>query len=92
MDTIARIGGDEFIVLMESVSNVEDVKTMAQKLTYSLRRSIHWNAHELFVTSSIGISLAPDDGNTPEELMKKADIAMYQSKEKDGNTFQFYYA
>ena len=92
VDTIARIGGDEFIVLMESVSNVEDVKTMAQKLIYSLRRSIHWNAHELFVTSSIGISLAPDDGNTPEELMKKADIAMYQSKEKDGNTFQFYYA
>lgn len=92
VDTIARIGGDEFIILMESISNVQDVKAMAEKLNYSLRQSIHWNAHELFVTSSIGISLAPDDGNTPEELMKKADIAMYQSKEKDGNTFQFYYA
>jgi diguanylate cyclase (GGDEF)-like protein/PAS domain S-box-containing protein len=92
VDTIARIGGDEFIVLMESVSHVQDVKTMAEKLIYSLRRSMHWNAHELFVTSSIGISLAPKDGNTPEELMKKADIAMYQSKEKNGNTFQFYFA
>ncbi len=92
VDTIARIGGDEFIVLMESISNVQDVKAMAEKLNHSLRQSIHWNAHELFVTSSIGISLAPDDGDTPEELMKKADIAMYQSKEKEGNTFEFYYA
>ena len=92
IDTIARIGGDEFIVLMESVSNVQDVKTMAEKLNQSLNQPIYWNMHELFITSSIGISLAPDDGDTPEKLMKKADIAMYQSKEKGRNTFQFYYA
>ena len=92
VDTIARIGDDEFIVLMESVSNVQDVKTMAEKLSKSLNQPIYWNMHELFITSSIGISLAPDDGDTPKELMKKADIAMYQSKEKKRNTFQFYYA
>lgn len=91
VDTIARIGGDEFIVLMESVSNVQDVKIMADKLLQSLHQSIYWNMHELFISSSIGISLAPDDGTSPEDLMKKADIAMYQSKEKGGNTFQFYY-
>ena len=91
VDTIARIGGDEFIVLMESVSNIQDVKAMAEKLIKSLQQPIRWNAHELFVTSSIGISLASGDGDIPEELMKKADIAMYQSKEK-GNRFQFYYA
>ena len=92
VDTIARIGDDEFIVLMESVSNVQDVKTMAEKLNKSLNQAIYWNMHELFITTSIGISLAPDDGDTPKELMKKADIAMYQSKEKKRNTFQFYYA
>ena len=92
VDTIARIGGDEFIVLMESVSNVQDVEAMAEKLNQSLNQSIYWNMHELFITSSIGISLAPDDGSTSEELMKKADIAMYQSKKKGRNTFQFYYA
>ena len=92
VDTIARIGGDEFIVLMESVSNVQDVEAMAEKLNQSLNQPIYWNMHELFITASIGISLAPGDGNTPKELMDNADIAMYQSKEKGRNTFQFYYS
>ncbi|MCK5647968.1 MAG: diguanylate cyclase [Gammaproteobacteria bacterium] len=92
VDTIARIGGDEFIVLMESVTNVQDVKTMAEKLNHSLNQPIYWDMRELFITCSIGISLAPDDGDTPKELLKKADVAMYQSKEEGRNTFQFYYA
>lgn len=90
VDTVARIGGDEFIVLMESVSDVQDVKAMAQKLNQSLNRSILWERHELFITSSIGISLSPDDGDNAEELMKKADNAMYQSKVKGGNSYQLY--
>ncbi len=92
MDTIARIGGDEFIVLMESVTNVQDVKAMAEKLNKSLKEPIHWEMHELFITSSIGISLSPDDADCAEDLMKKADMAMYQSKENGRNTFQFYSA
>lgn len=92
VDTIARIGGDEFIVLMESVTNIQDVKTMAEKLNQSLKQPIYWNMRELFITCSIGISLAPGDGDTPKELLKKADVAMYQSKEEGRNTFQFYYA
>lgn len=90
VDTVARIGGDEFIVLMESVSGTEDVKKVAEKLNHSLQQSVHWDMHELFVTSSIGISLSPDDTEDPEELMKKADIAMYQSKKRGRNTYQFY--
>ena len=92
VDTIARIGGDEFIFLMESVSNVQDVKAMAEKLNQSLSKPIYWNMRELFITCSIGISLAPDDGETPKELMKKADVAMYQSKKKGRNTYQLYYS
>ncbi|MDX2506884.1 MAG: diguanylate cyclase [Gammaproteobacteria bacterium] len=92
VDTIARIGGDEFIVVMESVSNLKDVKSMAEKLKQSLQQSIHWDMHELFITSSIGISLSPDDAMNAEELMKKADYAMYQSKERGRNRFQFFHA
>lgn len=91
MDSVARIGGDEFIVLMESVVNVKDVKSLAEKLNKVLQQPIHNDQHDLFITSSIGISLSPDDADNAEELMKKADIAMYQSKEMGRNTFQFYH-
>ncbi len=90
MDTVARVGGDEFIVIMESVTDIEDVKKVAEKLNYSLQQSVNINTHELFVTSSIGISLSPDDSEDPEELIKKADAAMYCSKRKGRNTYHFY--
>jgi diguanylate cyclase (GGDEF)-like protein/PAS domain S-box-containing protein len=90
VDTIARIGGDEFFVMMESVSTVQDVQAMAEKLIHSLKQPVNWNnKHELFVTSSIGICLAPEDGKTPEEVLKKADIVMYQLKDIGGDGFQF---
>ncbi len=90
VDTVARIGGDEFIVILEAINGIEDVKKVARKLNHSLKKSVTWNLHEMFITSSIGISLSPDDSDNPEELMKKADIAMYQSKKKGRNTYQFY--
>ena len=92
VDTVARIGGDEFVVLMECVSDIQDVENMAKKLNESLKESIHWENHEVFITSSIGISLSPDDALDVEELMKKSDIAMYQSKKKGRNNYQFYSA
>ena len=90
VDTVARIGGDEFIVLMENVSSIKDVKSIAHRVNHSLNQSVHWENHQLCISTSIGISLFPDDGDTAEKLIKKADIAMYQSKAKEGNTFQFY--
>lgn len=90
VDTVARIGGDEFIVILETVTSINDVKKIANKLNHSLQQSVVWNMHEMFVTSSIGISLSPDDSEDPDELLKKADIAMYQSKKKGRNTYQFY--
>ena len=92
VDTVARIGGDEFIVIMESVSDIEDVKKVAEKLNHSLQQSVNINTHELFVTSSIGISLSPDDSEDPEELIKKADAAMYRSKQQGRNTYHFYHS
>lgn len=89
-DTVARIGGDEFIVLIDSFQDIDDVKKIAQKLNASMQQSIHWKMQELFVTSSIGISILPGDTEDPEELVKKADMAMYKSKGMGRNTFQFY--
>ncbi len=89
VDTVARIGGDEFIVLMENISSIKDVKSIVHRMNHSLNQSVHWESHQLCISSSIGISLFPDDGDTAEKLIKKADIAMYQSKVKEGNTFQF---
>ncbi len=89
MDTVVRIGGDEFII-MESVSSIEDVKKVAEKLNHSLQQSVNINTHELFITSSIGISLLPDDSEDPEELIKKSDAAMYRSKQQGRNTYHFY--
>lgn len=98
VDTVARIGGDEFIVLMEDISDVQDVKIMAQKLNESLSYPIYWEKHELIITPSIGISLSLDDNmdigldakSMVEEHIKRADRAMYQSKVSGGNTFQLY--
>ncbi|MCW8930618.1 MAG: diguanylate cyclase [Gammaproteobacteria bacterium] len=91
MDTIARIGGDEFVVLMESVSDIDDVGSVAHKLCQSLNKSMDWENHKLNISCSMGISLFPDDGESPEDLIKNADSAMYQSKQNKGNSFQFYH-
>lgn len=90
VDSVARIGGDEFIVLMESVSTLQDVKSMATKLIHELQQTIYWQQHELYITSSIGISISPDDTDIAENLLENADVAMYQSKQNGRNTFQFY--
>ena len=90
MDTVARIGGDELIDLMESVSGVHDVDQIARKLNQALTKAIHLENHKLNISCSMGISLFPDDGDSPEELIKNADSAMYQSKLDKKNKFQFY--
>ncbi len=92
VDTVARIGGDEFVVLIDSVAGMEDVKIIAEKLNYSLQQPVYWKMHELFVTSSIGISLSSNSTEDPDEIIKKADIAMYQSKKIGRNTYQFYHS
>lgn len=90
VDTVVRIEGDKFIVLLESVISPGDVKKFVEKLNQSLQQPLCWENQELFVTLSIGISLSPDDTEDPEELMEKAAIAMYHSKEQGKNTYQFY--
>ncbi len=89
-DTVARLGGDEFAIILNDIASKDDVPPVAEKLTQSLANPFIIDNQELFVSTSIGISLFPQDGNDTQTLLKKADIAMYQAKAQGGNNFCFY--
>ncbi len=89
-DTISRLGGDEFTVLLNDTSNTEAVFSVARKILSSLSRPFRVNGHELFVSASIGISLFPNDGDDVETLLKCADSAMYRAKELGRNQAQLF--
>ncbi|MBI1922369.1 MAG: EAL domain-containing protein [Geobacter sp.] len=89
-DTVARIGGDEFTVVLVNVGSEADVERIADKILKAMAIPFKVDEHELFVTSSIGISIYPEQGDDAETLLKKADIAMYEAKTRGRNNFQFY--
>ena len=89
-DTVARLGGDEFILLLDDVSNESVVGEVARKVLDILSQPISLGGREVFTTGSLGIALYPADGLDAETLLKNADTAMYQAKERGRNTFQFY--
>ncbi|HEX7273022.1 MAG TPA: PAS domain-containing protein [Casimicrobiaceae bacterium] len=89
-DLLARLGGDEFMVIVEDFDDPDVLNRIAQKLQDAVSQPFEIEEHDIYVTSSIGISLYPDDGDAPEELLKHADVAMYRSKELGRNTYQFF--
>ncbi|HEX8949947.1 MAG TPA: EAL domain-containing protein [Dissulfurispiraceae bacterium] len=89
-DTVARIGGDEFNILLSDISRVEDITTIARKVMSAFQRPFLAAGHEFHVTTSIGISIYPDDSEEIETLFRYADIAMYHAKERGRNSHQFY--
>lgn len=88
-DTVARIGGDEFTILLPEISREEDVEVVARKIISTIKRPWVLNGIEFHITSSIGIGLYPNDGIDAESLTKNADTAMYRAKE-EGDNYQFY--
>jgi diguanylate cyclase (GGDEF)-like protein len=80
-DTVARLGGDEFTVILRHLATVEAASDVAQRIIESLQRSVSIAGHDHHVRASIGITLFPDDGTSIEELMRNADLAMYQAKD-----------
>ena len=90
MDTIARLGGDEFTILLSEFEKEEEINEITTKLFEILRQPLVIKGGELFVTTSIGISVYPNDGADPEILLRNADTAMYRAKEKGRNGFEFY--
>jgi diguanylate cyclase (GGDEF)-like protein/PAS domain S-box-containing protein len=91
-DTISRIGGDEFSILLAEVTNTEAVAGVARKILDSLAEPFRVQGQQLFVTASIGISCYPADGDDAETLLKCADAAMYRSKELGRNQAQLFTA
>lgn len=89
-DTIARFGGDEFAMLVEDLNEEQDVSNVAQKLLDVLSKPITIKEYELYVSSSIGISIYPDDGEITSDVLKYADSAMYKAKNEGRNNFQYY--
>ncbi len=91
-DLVARMSGDEFLVLARHVRDAEEAGAIATRIIHGLNRPLRLDSVEVLVSSSIGISLYPVDGNTPEQLLAHADEAMYGAKRRGGRTFQRFVA
>lgn len=89
-DTLARIGGDEFTLLLPAISSRDDAANVAKKIIQALKKPFIHESHELFASVSIGIALYPEDGETLDTLIKNADIAMYHIKGNGKDGYQFY--
>jgi diguanylate cyclase (GGDEF)-like protein/PAS domain S-box-containing protein len=89
-DTVARFGGDEFTILLTNVAQAQDAALVARKILEALSHPFHLGGPELFVTTSIGITIYPTDDESVDGLFKNADAAMYRAKEQGRNTYHFY--
>ena len=89
-DTVARLGGDEFTVILEGAQRVEDAGQVATKILRRLAAPYRVGGEEIVITSSMGIAAYPLDGESTEDLLKGADIAMYSAKDAGRNTYEFY--
>jgi diguanylate cyclase (GGDEF)-like protein/PAS domain S-box-containing protein len=91
-DSVGRLGGDEFLVLLPELSRSEDAAVVAEKIIAGMREPIAVEGHRLAITASIGISVYPADGAEATALIRNADAAMYHAKERGRNTYQFFTA
>ena len=90
-DTVARFGGDEFTIILSKIEEVLDIKVIAMRILETLSQPFMLEEkQEVSIGGSIGIAVYPEDGQEAETLLRKADIAMYQAKERGRNTFCFF--
>jgi diguanylate cyclase (GGDEF)-like protein len=89
-DTLARIGGDEFTLLLPGLHRTEGAGRVVQKLRDAMALPFVLDGHEVFVTASVGVALYPEDGEDAETLIRHADIAMYRAKEAGRDGFKFF--
>lgn len=89
-DTPCRLAGDEFAVLLPNIGSVEEIEIIAQKLLTALSSGYDLNGKEAYVSASMGIAIFPEDGRTVDELLRKADSAMYKAKEDGRNQYHFF--
>ena len=89
-DIVARVGGDEFVVVLAEIASSDDASMVAQKLIEAVHAASLVDGHQLFVSPSIGIGLYPQDGETADDLIRHADSAMYHAKESGRSNFKFF--
>jgi diguanylate cyclase (GGDEF)-like protein len=89
-DTVARMGGDEFTLLLADIRTAGEAELVAEKILAAFRYPFVLHGQELFVTPSIGVAIGPDDGNRPSLLLKNADTAMYRAKDRGRNCYETY--
>ena len=90
-DTLARIGGDEFVILVELVKSKNNIENLCEALLETISKEFIINSRPQYVSSSIGIALYPQDGITPDSLLSNADMAMYDAKNNGKNAYRFYH-
>lgn len=88
-DTVSRFGGDEFLVMLQQIPDIKDIQESAKKIMSVFDQPITIKGQEFFITASAGIAVFPFDGENTDELIKHADMAMYEAKSKGKNRFSF---
>jgi len=89
-DVLAKLEGDEFIILLNDIGNPKFASMVAKKVLNNCSQLLKVDAHEFTVTASVGISIYPNDGNSLEELLENADRALFKAKQSGGNTYQYH--
>ncbi len=89
-DTVARLGGDEFAIIQSGINNIADAEVLAGKVIAALAKPLDIDGNQFFIGVSIGVTIYPFDDQTPENLLRNADIAMYEAKSRGRNGFVFY--
>ncbi len=92
VDTVARMGGDEFTIILEGVSSEQNVLVVAKRITESIATPFELKGHSISIGISIGITIYPQDDHPVDELLKHADTAMYQAKQQGGSAFHLHEA
>jgi len=90
VDTVARMGGDEFTIILEGVSSEENILVIAKRITESIAATFDLKEHHISIGVSIGITIYPHDDHPVDELLKHADTAMYRAKQQGGNAFHLH--
>ncbi|GAA6203294.1 EAL domain-containing protein [Thalassotalea sp. SU-HH00458] len=90
LDTVYRLGGDEFSLIIEDTNDIHTITTIAKNILSTIAQPLKLKNQEIVLYSSIGIVLYPEDGTSPQELLKNADTAMYHAKHVGGNQYQFF--
>jgi diguanylate cyclase (GGDEF)-like protein len=89
-DTVARIGGDEFVVLLPAINSHADALSVAEKIKSKLNESFEISENHINISASLGVAIYPDDGVDERELYQRADTAMYRAKQQGKNTVETY--